>query len=184
MPEMMSLTSVWAPKPTAMPTTPAPASSGPTCTPRAESAIMPAVTVRATKPMLRRMGSRVSSRERRRDSSGGRGGGGLGAGPQVRVGAGHEQAAVDPAAREVPREVGDEHDDERVQHAAAEAGEGRVVAREHVDVEAEARGDEPDGDEDEAGLEAALEGGGHQAGRLLAGILGADRAQQVDDGAA
>ena len=69
MPEKMSLTRVWAPKPTATPTTPAPASSGPIWTPIEDSAISTAVTPITTSRTLRRIGSSVRSRAWRRASS-------------------------------------------------------------------------------------------------------------------
>ena len=62
MPLMMSLTTVCAPKPTATPTTPAPAMSGPISMPRAESAISPAMTTMTTRRMLRKIGSKVRIR--------------------------------------------------------------------------------------------------------------------------
>ena len=69
MPLMMSRTSVCAPKPRATPTTPAPAISGPISTPSAESAIMIATAKTTMAMMLRKIGSRVLSRARRRASS-------------------------------------------------------------------------------------------------------------------
>ena len=70
MPEMMSFTSVCAPKPTATPTTPAPAINGPIWTPIADSAISAAMTRKTMKRMLRSMGRSVRMRDRRLTSLG------------------------------------------------------------------------------------------------------------------
>ena len=60
----MSRTSVWAPKPMATPTTPAPASSGPTSMPSADSAVSTTITMSAAATVLRTIGSSVRSRAR------------------------------------------------------------------------------------------------------------------------
>ena len=64
MPEITSLTRVWAPNPTATPTTLAPAINGPISTPSEDSAISPARTAISTKKMLRKIGRRVRRRAR------------------------------------------------------------------------------------------------------------------------
>ena len=69
-PRITSLTSVCAPKPTATPTTPAPAISGPICTPMADRAISAAMTRKTMNRMLRRIGRSVRIRERRLASLG------------------------------------------------------------------------------------------------------------------
>src|SRR5215471_8964691 len=58
-----------APKPMATPTTPAPAISGPIWTPNAASAIIAATTMTTTNRTLRKIGSNVRRRARRRASS-------------------------------------------------------------------------------------------------------------------
>ena len=61
-PLTMSFTSVCAPNPTAMPTTPAPATMGAMSTPSADRPISTAVTASVTKATLRRIGSTVRMR--------------------------------------------------------------------------------------------------------------------------
>ena len=63
MPETMSRTSAWAPKPMAMPTTPAPASNGPMSTPSDDTMIMPTMVTSVMKRNLRTSGRRVCSRD-------------------------------------------------------------------------------------------------------------------------
>ena len=59
---MTSLTSVCEPNPTARPTTPAPASSGPIFTPISDSTIKPTIVETTTSRALRNRGSRVFAR--------------------------------------------------------------------------------------------------------------------------
>ena len=62
MPVMKSLTRVWAPKPTASPATPAPASKGPMLTPNSDKITMPVMTPINTNRALRISGSKVRAR--------------------------------------------------------------------------------------------------------------------------
>ena len=62
MPDRMSRTSAWAPKPIAMPTTPAPANSGPMFTPSADSTIITTIANSTTRTLVRNSGTRVCPR--------------------------------------------------------------------------------------------------------------------------
>jgi hypothetical protein len=66
MPAMTSPTKVCTPKPIATPTTLAPAINGPIWTPSSASAIIAATTMTKTNNTLRKIGSKVCSRARRR----------------------------------------------------------------------------------------------------------------------
>lgn len=69
MPAMTSRAKVWAPKPTAIPTIPARASSGAICTPIADSAIKTATKRTTTNRIFRKTGRRVRILARLRASS-------------------------------------------------------------------------------------------------------------------
>ena len=134
MPLMTSLTSVCAPKPTATPTTPAPAMSGPISTPRAESAVRPAMTAMTTRRILRKIGSRVRMRAWRTALS-------------VPISAG--AAAVrelrgDCRLDHLPEEIREQHHDDARQRAAHEARRQGVAVGEGDDVDAPGMG-KPDG---------------------------------------
>ena len=110
MPEMTSLTRVCEPKPMATPTTPAPAISGPTSMPSAESAISTAITASTTNSTLRRdrqqgahprpCGEWPPAWRSRRDALG------------------VSQLAVDPGPQHVPEQLDHQQDHHRMQGAA------------------------------------------------------------------
>jgi hypothetical protein len=62
---MTSSTSAWLPKPTATPTTPAPASSGAMSVPICDSTISEVITTMTHKRAVRSSGSKVRTRVRR-----------------------------------------------------------------------------------------------------------------------
>ena len=120
MPAMTSRTKVCAPKPIATPTTLAPAISGPISTPNSASAIIAATAMTRTNRTLRKIGSSVCSRARRRASSvfGCAEVGGLG------------ELAIDRRLHRMPEEVGDEQDDDGAQHAMGDPCERGVLSGE------------------------------------------------------
>ena len=122
MPLNTSLTSVCEPKPTATPTMPAPAISGPISTPSAERAIITATTASTTKINI------AEDRQKRPQPR-------L---PDSRLGSGRGQCLglaeppVDQRLHHLPDQVGDQQDHDAAQRAPQQAGQEGVAAG-HLD---------------------------------------------------
>ena len=162
---MMSLTSVCAPKPIATPKMPAPAMSGPISTPRPDRTVSTATTPMKTASALRKIGSSVRSR------------------PPL----GHFLRGVSLLARQVepvldvdlgqlPQQVGDQQDDDAVEHALHEALEGRAAAH-RVDAQMPDIGEPGDRKSDDRGPRAAHDDHVDQPGVEADGLVAAGNAR-------